>query len=109
MTLAQFLDRIYGGVRPGMEVHKPNKTSKILNVTESGSIYYLIGTKNKKAVTRDDLTAVYAALAVGQLTNATIRFIAGTARPCNVTTIKWMLNELKLATERPDGTWQRRW
>jgi hypothetical protein len=109
MTLEQFLERIYGGARPGVEVHKPNKTSRIVNVTESGSIYYLIGTKHKKAVRRVELVAVYGALIDGTLTNRKIVEIAGSARPCNVTTIQWMLREFRLAAERADGAWQRGW
>ena len=109
MTLEQFLDRVYSGVRPGMEVQKPRKLSRILSVTESGNIYYLIGDSNKKAVTPADLAAIYEALADGLLTKAKIREIAGAPRPCHVTTIHWMLRKLQLATEQPDGSWRRTW
>lgn len=109
MTEAQFLDHVYSIVKPGMEVRKPNKLSKIMNITDTGNIYYLIGSSNKKAVTREDLVAVYRALAAGTLTNKVIRDISGTARPCNATTIQWILRELKLATQGSEGAWQRTW
>ncbi len=109
MTQTQFLDFVYSKIKPGMEVKKPRKRSKIIDVTASGNIYYLIGTSNKKAVTTGDLIAVYQALAAGSLTNRTIGEISGKARPCNATTIKWILRQLDLATEGPSGIWQPNW
>jgi len=109
MNEAEFLERIYSGVKPGMVVQKPKKQSRITKVTETGSIYYLIGSSNEKAVTRADLVAVYRELASGTLTNKVIKAISGTARPCNVTTIHWLLHELHLASQSPDGEWRRAW
>jgi hypothetical protein len=109
MTEAQFLSRVYSTVKAGMEIRKPHKLSKILNVTDTGNIYYLIGTSNKKAVTRADLVSVYQALTAGNLTNTTIRVISGKNKPCNATTIQWILRELNLAIEGPDGVWHPSW
>lgn len=109
MTEVQFLDKIYTSVKPGMVVRKPNKLSKIIKVTEQGNIYYLIGTENSKAVTKNDLVAVYRALNDGTLTNKTIRDISGSARPCNATTLQWILREFNLAKESSNGIWHRTW
>ena len=109
MEQGEFLHRIYSKVKPGVLIQKPRKMSKVLTVTPNGHIYYLIGASRRKAVTRHDLIAVYHALAENRLTNATIKGIAGRSRPCNVTTVQWILRECGLATPIPDGTWRRTW
>ena len=109
MTEARFLYQVYSCVTPGMPVIKPKKVSTILNVTESGNIYYRIGTDNMKAITRSDLVAVYAALSAGTLTNQALRRISGSARPCNTTTLQWLLRTTDLANEGIDGAWQKNW
>lgn len=109
MTCNEFLERIYSQVRPGMKVSKPRSVSRIIDISQKGNIYYSIGIKSKKAVTRGDLITIYNALVAGNLTNQTIEEMSGAARPCNVTTIKWIIKELNLATEQPGGTWHRTW
>lgn len=96
MTQHQFLDYIYAIVKPGMEVVKPRKISEILKVTDQGDIFYRIGQNNHKAVTRTDLINLYQALRKGELTDKVIRAIAGPSRPCNKTTIDWLVVKLNL-------------
>ncbi len=109
MTEQQFLDLVYSNVKIGMSIQKPQKISKILNITAEGHIYYLIGNSNKKAVTRNDLIAVYQLLNVGSLTDKDIKEISGKARPCNTTTMHWILQEFNLATRLDNGNWACHW
>ncbi|NHQ59583.1 hypothetical protein G9409_03100 [Chlorobium sp. BLA1] len=109
MTEYDFIEVIYSGIKPGMEVRKPNKISKILEVTQDRKIYYLIGTKNKKAVTLEDLQEIYRNLVSGSLTNKKIVEISGDSRPCNTTTVKWILENFKLAYQAANGQWKPNW
>jgi hypothetical protein len=109
MTEQEFLKFIYSSIHPGMEVRKPKKISRILDVTPDGKIYYLIGTQNKKAVTRDDLCKIYRLLSKGGLSNNKIAEISGTSRPCNNTTVKWILTHFGLARQDVLGYWQATW
>ena len=65
--------------------------------------------REEKAVTRDHLAAVYDALTRGRVTRRELYQLVGSARPCNVTTITWMLREFGLASEDPDGVWRAAW
>jgi len=105
MTEQEFLQVIYSGIKPGMDVQKPNKLSRILDVTQAGNIYYLIGEQNKKAVTKKDLREVYRHLSDGNLTNRKISEISGSSRPCNNSTVKWILSRFNLAEKDAKGNW----
>ena len=43
MNESKFIEIIYGSIEVGMVIKKPKKDSVILNITESGNIYYRIG------------------------------------------------------------------
>jgi hypothetical protein len=108
MSQEEFLEAIYDYIKIGMEVRKPNKISKILDVTPQGHIYYLIGSQNKKAVTKNELIQVYNELNSGYLSMKKLRSIVTKSKPCNVTTIKWILSSLDLAYANGKD-WKRTW
>ena len=109
MNETKFLEIIYGSINVGSVIKKPRKDSVILNITEDGNIYYRIGVNNQKAVTKSELYQTYKALGTGLLSSAHLYEIVTSAKPCNVTTIKWLLTHSGLARENADGTlvkWQ---
>ena len=97
MNETTFLEMIYGSIDVGMIIKKPKKDSVILAITEGGHIYYQIGANNKKAVTKDELSQTHQALTAGVLSRKQLKNIIGTAKPCNATTIKWLLIHSGLA------------
>ncbi len=109
MVREEFLKLIYQNIHVDMIIQKPRKVSRILEITNSGSIYYLIGDANRKAVTRHQLGQVYDELSLRPLTTKRIHEIVTKSNPCNVTTIKWLLKTCALAFEDENRCWQRSW
>ncbi len=106
----KFLEIVYGSIKVGMVIKKPKKDSVILKITEGGNIYYQIGVSNQKAVTKKELSQTYKALRKGLLSRSHLYKIVTPAKPCNVTTIKWLLTNSGLVKENADGTLVRwRW
>ena len=109
MNENQYLQVIYGSIKVGMRVPKPRKTSEILNIKENGNIYYRIGNANEKAVTKTELSQTYGILKKRRLSNSHLNDIATSSKPCNVTTIKWLLTHSGVAIENADGTFSKAW
>ena len=110
MRSSEFLDEIYGSIEVGTKIRKPKKMSEVLRITENGHIYYRIGSANQKAVTRKELLAVFGVLdAEGFVSKAQIREIATRAKPCNVTTIEWLLLNAGVAKQEEPGGMTRAW
>ena len=109
MTEDEFLASIYASISVGDSIEKPRSTSEVLDIAENGDISYQIGVKNKKAVTRCELRATYRALRIGALRNYQLNQITTSAKPCNVTTIKWLITIAGLARENVDKTYTRLW
>ena len=109
MNLLKFLDRIYNSIKVGDLIQKPRKVSEILNITDGGHIYYRIGEKNKKAVTKQELSQTFKILQNRDLTNVDIRKITTKAKPCNVTSIKWLLTNSGLVVEKSTGVFSKTW
>lgn len=98
ITEEHYLNYVYGSLKVGMVIEKPRKLSQILRITSNGDIYYRIGTVHEKSITKTDFIKIYEALRSGTLTESRIKEIAGTSKPCNKTTIEWLVKELKLAS-----------
>ena len=109
MNQDEFLEAIYDSIEIGNVIHKPRKQSEVLNIKENGNIYYRIGKSNEKAVTKRELSETYKILRKGGLTNSHLNEIVTTSKPCNVTTIKWLLIHSGVARENNDGTFAKRW
>ncbi|MDE0284096.1 MAG: hypothetical protein OXN26_06030 [Gammaproteobacteria bacterium] len=103
MNESEFIEIIYGSIEVGMVIRKPNQDSVILNITENGNIYYRIGESNRKAVTKNELSKTYKLLSEGALSSSHLYEIVTTAKPCNATTIKWLLKHSGLARENDNG------
>lgn len=104
-----FLETIYSSIKVGDFIQKPTKVTEILDITESGHIYYRIGKKNRKAVTKSELIKVFEILTKRDITNSDIRDIATKAKPCNVTSIKWLLTNSGLVIEQSKGVFRKNW
>ena len=109
MTEGEFLWRVYSTVTVGMPIQKPRRVSEVLAVSPEGNISYRIGTSNSKTVTREDLRLIYRLLCDRPVSGADLKAIAGTSRPCNVTTYTWILKTTGLAKLEQDGKWHRTW
>ena len=103
MNETKFLEIIYGAIEVGMIIKKPKKDSVILNITEDGNIYYQIGVNNQKAVTKCELSQTYKVLRKGLLSRSQLYEIVGSSKPCNATTIKWLLTHSDLVRENAAG------
>lgn len=103
MNESKFIEIIYGSIEVGMVIKKPKKDSVILNITESGNIYYRIGVSNQKAVTKNELSQTYKVIRKGLLSRSKLYEIVTSAKPCNATTIKWLLTHSGLAKENDVG------
>lgn len=109
MNESKFIEIIYGSIEVGTVIKKPKKDSAILNITENGNIYYRIGDSNQKAVTKNELSKTYKVLSEGSLSNSHLYEIVTSAKPCNATTIKWLLTHSGLVKESADGTLVKWW
>ncbi|WP_423908773.1 hypothetical protein [Candidatus Spongiihabitans sp.] len=109
MNATKFIKRIYESISIGTVIRKPKKDSVVLDIKENGNIYYRIGVSNKKFVTKNELSQTYEILRKGHLSNAHLYEIVTSSKPCNATTIKWLLEHSGLAKETADGTFAKRW
>lgn len=109
MDESQFLMVIYDSIEVGTKIRKPRKISEVLRITENGNIYYRIGENNQKAVTKVELVKTYKVLKKGKLSNSDLSKIVTKSKPCNVTTIKWLLIHANIAMENTDGTFTNCW
>lgn len=103
MNESEFIEIIYRSIEVGMVIKKPKKNSVILNITENGNIYYRIGIRNQKSVTKNELSQTYKILIKGLLSSSHLYEIVTSAKPCNATTIKWLLTHSGLARENDAG------
>ena len=109
MKAEEFLRAIYNSIEVGAMIQKPTKQSEILEICENGNIYYRIGKKNKKAVTRSELAKVFEILQRRELLASDISEIATSAKPCNVTSIKWLITNAGVVAKTPENTFKRKW
>ncbi len=109
MTKQAFFDVIYNKLRPGMNILVPKRVSAIEQISETGDIIYCLNRSYRKSLSRDELSRVYDELESGDLTTNKLRKIVTTSRPCNVSTIKWILRKFELATETDRNVWHKNW
>lgn len=109
MNVESFLERVYDSIEVGMMIKKPTKQSEILDIRDNGNIYYRIGATNKKAVTKSELARAFEILKKRKLENSDIAEIATSSKPCNITSIRWLLTNSGLVEETTSGTFTRTW
>ncbi|WP_206745096.1 hypothetical protein, partial [Vibrio vulnificus] len=110
MTLEIFLASIYDQISVGMKIDKPKVISEILEIYSNGNIYYRVGAKNKKFVSRSELSALFDLLDSGNtVTSKHIRSIIPSSKPCNATTIKWLLKRSDLVGVNDKDEFSRKW
>lgn len=109
MNTELFLDSIYKSIKVGGMIQKPTKQSEILEIHKNGNIYYRIGTTNKKAVTKSELVKTFEILQKRELLTTDIAKIATSSKPCNVTSIKWLLTNSGLVKESSNGSYTKKW
>ena len=109
MKVGTFIESIYDSIEVGTMIQKPTKQSEILDIRKNGNIYYRIGSDNKKAVTKCELVKAFDILQIRELQTSDIAEIATSAKPCNVTSIKWLLTNSGLVEETANGTFKRKW
>jgi hypothetical protein len=109
MTENEFIDSIYRQLRPGMDIVKPRKTTKLLRITHDRKIYYRIGENNEKYVSEEMLRKCYRRLSSRNgLSSSEISDVAGANSPCNKTTIEWILKMGNFAALN-GKVWLRQW
>lgn len=109
MNVNKLIKRIYDSISVDTTILKPQKNSVVLCIKENGNIYYRIGVSNKKFVTKNELSQTYEILRKGQLSNAHLYKIVPSSKPCNATTIKFLLKHSGLAKEIADGKLAKQW
>ncbi|MEZ9198534.1 hypothetical protein [Shewanella sp. 10N.286.54.B9] len=109
MTENEFISTIYAGINVGDIIKKPKVTSEILAMMQNGNIYYRIGERNKKFVSKNELVDIYAVLRTGELSTKVIRSIVPKSKPCNSTTIQWLITHTGLAKRNLHGNFAKNW
>lgn len=109
MTESEFVSKIYTVIRVGDPIPKPRATSEVLDIKENGNIYYRVGKSNKKYVSTRELVVVYAVLSCGELSIKAIRNVIPKSKPCNSTTIQWLLTHAGLAKRNQHGSFSKNW
>ncbi len=107
MNESDFLSRVYGSISAGDIIKKPKVTARLIAIKKNNDIVYSVGKNQRKSVTEAELKIVYNILKDRKLTTADIRKIVPSSRPCNSTTIKWLLTHSKLASITPDGGYKK--
>ncbi|MBW8186192.1 hypothetical protein [Shewanella nanhaiensis] len=109
MTESEFVSAVFENIRVGDPVKKPRSTSEILAIKYQEKIYYRIGKSNKKFVSKEELTEVFAVISSGEISIKAIRKIIPDSKPCNSTTIQWLLTNAKLANRSSKGSFTKSW
>lgn len=104
-----FLYEIYNSIKVGAMIQKPTKESEILDISENGNIYYRIGKINKKFVSKKELIESFQILQHRDLNNLDIKKIVPSSKPCNATSIKWLLTNSGLVVEKSKGLYVKNW
>lgn len=109
MTESEFVSTIFNSIKVGDLIEKPRVTSEILAIEGSEKIFYRVGETNKKFVSKRELVDVYAVLFNGELSIKAIRNIIPKSKPCNSTTIQWLLTHAEIAKRNHHGCFSKAW
>jgi hypothetical protein len=109
MTESEFVSTIFKAIKVGDLIKKPRVTSVILAIEDSEKIFYRVGKTNMKFVSSKELVDVYAVLSSGELSIKAIRNIIPKSKPCNSTTIQWLLTHAELANRNQGGGFTKSW